>query len=68
MGRVAGFDRAARMATVSWDETLAYLAELNTRQCNMEHDKCRATDRYIYSGQNLCTSVTFESEVKLTEK
>lgn len=46
------------MTTMSWDNTLAYLAELNTRQCAMNHDSCRSTDKYIYSGQNLCTTVS----------
>ncbi|XP_002134425.2 antigen 5 like allergen Cul n 1 [Drosophila pseudoobscura] len=44
---------ACRMATISWDQELARLAELNTRQCLLEHDKCHNTLKYRNSGQNL---------------
>ena len=42
-GSVARFGPAVRMATVVWSDEMAALAELNTKQCEMEHDKCRAT-------------------------
>lgn len=45
--------KACRMATVEWDAELAKLAELNVKQCVMEHDDCHSTDRFINSGQNL---------------
>ncbi|XP_034480081.1 antigen 5 like allergen Cul n 1-like [Drosophila innubila] len=44
---------ACRMATMQWDDELAYLAELNVRQCKMSHDSCHNTDAFKYSGQNL---------------
>ncbi|XP_022222832.2 antigen 5 like allergen Cul n 1 [Drosophila obscura] len=44
---------ACRMATISWDPELARLAELNARQCLLEHDKCHNTQKYRKSGQNL---------------
>ncbi|XP_075157840.1 venom allergen-1-like [Haematobia irritans] len=44
---------ACRMATMQWDDELAYLAALNVRQCKMLHDKCRNTNTFHYSGQNL---------------
>ncbi|KAH8262258.1 hypothetical protein KR026_010699, partial [Drosophila bipectinata] len=44
---------ACRMATMEWDDELAYLASLNVRQCNMVHDSCHNTDAFKYSGQNL---------------
>ena len=44
---------ACRMATMEWDDELAALAEYNVLQCKMKHDKCRNTDAYQYSGQNL---------------
>ncbi|SPP78380.1 antigen 5 like allergen Cul n 1 [Drosophila guanche] len=44
---------ACRMATISWDPELARLAELNARQCLLEHDKCHNTHKYRQSGQNL---------------
>ncbi|XP_073835065.1 antigen 5 like allergen Cul n 1-like [Musca autumnalis] len=46
---------ACRMATMQWDPELASLAELNVRQCKMQHDKCRNTNKFLYSGQNLIT-------------
>lgn len=36
-----------------WDDELAYLAALNSITCKMEHDECRNTWRFKYSGQNL---------------
>ena len=42
-GSVAGFGPAKRMASVVWCPELASLAELNTKQCVMEHDKCHNT-------------------------
>ncbi|XP_026472101.1 venom allergen 5-like [Ctenocephalides felis] len=45
------FPRAANMHYMDWDEELAYLAAMNVKQCEMEHDECRAVD--VKSGQNL---------------
>ncbi|XP_002010473.4 antigen 5 like allergen Cul n 1 [Drosophila mojavensis] len=45
--------KACRMATVRWDAELARLAELNVKQCYMEHDACHNTEKFRYSGQNL---------------
>ncbi|XP_073828566.1 venom allergen-1-like [Musca autumnalis] len=47
------FKPAVRMATMRWHSELAKLAELNVRQCEMKHDKCRNTDTFKYAGQNL---------------
>lgn len=44
---------ACRMATMDWDDELAAMAALNVKQCEMAHDKCRNTDAFKYSGQNL---------------
>ncbi|XP_075155089.1 venom allergen-1-like [Haematobia irritans] len=44
---------ACRMATMQWDDELAYIASLNVRQCSMRHDMCRNTGSFKYSGQNL---------------
>ncbi|XP_034490891.1 antigen 5 like allergen Cul n 1 isoform X2 [Drosophila innubila] len=44
---------ACRMATVSWDDELAKLAEYNLQQCQMEHDECHNTYKFKSSGQNL---------------
>ncbi|XP_034118547.1 antigen 5 like allergen Cul n 1 [Drosophila sulfurigaster albostrigata] len=46
-------EKACRMATVHWDDELASLAELNVKQCKMEHDECHSTKEYPNSGQNL---------------
>ncbi|XP_019893282.2 antigen 5 like allergen Cul n 1-like [Musca domestica] len=52
-GRIAKFRPACRMATMRWDPELAKIASYNVRQCKMEHDKCRNTAKYKFSGQNL---------------
>lgn len=59
LGNVPDFPSASRMATISWDATLAQLAELNVRQCEMKHDECRSTNDYRYAGQNLCMSGSY---------
>ncbi|XP_037818674.1 antigen 5 like allergen Cul n 1-like [Lucilia sericata] len=46
-------DPACRMATMQWDDELAAIAAYNVKQCKMQHDKCRNTDAFKYSGQNL---------------
>lgn len=52
-GGVANHDPACRMATMQWDDELASLAALNVKQCAIAHDKCRNTNAFSYSGQNL---------------
>ncbi|XP_037818677.1 antigen 5 like allergen Cul n 1-like [Lucilia sericata] len=44
---------ACRMATMEWDDELAAIAAFNVKQCAMAHDKCRNSDTFHYSGQNL---------------
>lgn len=44
------------MATMQWDDELASIAALNVMQCKIAHDKCRNTDTFLYSGQNLALS------------
>jgi hypothetical protein len=63
-GSLANFPTANRMAQVQWDNELAYLADLNSKQCKMRHDKCRNTREiklnqhfgenkiYVYEFQN----------------
>lgn len=48
-GSVTGFGPAVRMATVVWSPELATLAEMNTKQCIMEHDKCHNTGSFKIS-------------------
>ncbi|KNC32014.1 hypothetical protein FF38_10700 [Lucilia cuprina] len=44
---------ACSMATMQWDDELAYLASLNVKQCAMKHDSCRNTEQFRFAGQNL---------------
>lgn len=41
------------MGTMQWDPELAHMATLHTKQCKYNHDVCRNTAKYIYSGQNI---------------
>ncbi|XP_065362988.1 antigen 5 like allergen Cul n 1-like [Calliphora vicina] len=52
-GGDANHSPACRMATMEWDDELAAIAELNVKQCQMNHDRCRNTDAFKYAGQNL---------------
>lgn len=47
-GNEMRFPTATRMSAFSWDNMLAKLAELNCKQCIMQHDKCRNTRNYIH--------------------
>lgn len=48
--------KACRMPTLIWLSELAELAELNVKQCKMEHDQCHNTENFKGSGQNLYIS------------
>lgn len=52
-GKEKGFKTASRMATMTWNDELAKLAELNVKQCKIMHDHCRNTDQLKFVGQNL---------------
>nr|BAM69161.1 hypothetical protein [Lutzomyia ayacuchensis] len=52
-GAVPGFQSAAKMPMLKWNDELAKLAEYNVRTCKFAHDKCRATNICPYAGQNL---------------
>uniref|UniRef100_T1E2V6 Putative salivary ag5 protein n=1 Tax=Psorophora albipes TaxID=869069 RepID=T1E2V6_9DIPT len=52
-GGLKKYKKASNMSVMIWDDELAYLAELNVRQCEMKHDECRSTARFKYAGQNL---------------
>ncbi|XP_055913155.1 antigen 5 like allergen Cul n 1-like [Eupeodes corollae] len=52
-GELEGYKPAKRMASMTWDNELAYLAGLQAMGCEMEHDECHATKTYKLSGQNL---------------
>lgn len=42
-GQQPRFSTARRMAQMVWNNDLAFLAQLNTRTCQMAHDACRNT-------------------------
>ncbi|EDV33591.2 LOW QUALITY PROTEIN: uncharacterized protein Dana_GF19647 [Drosophila ananassae] len=52
-GLNANLSAACRMATIKWNDELAYLASLNVKSCAMRHDGCHNTDAFDWSGQNL---------------
>lgn len=54
-GETPGYDAAARMGTVHWDNDLAKFAETRARECLGFHDQCRSTGKLIIS--NKCTSL-----------
>lgn len=47
LGKLPGYPKAVRMPILRWDDELA---ELNVRQCQMNHDQCRDTDKFRYAG------------------
>lgn len=52
-GIVQNFPPASKMQEMGWDKNLTTLAAIHVRHCNMQHDGCRATDKYPNAGQNL---------------
>lgn len=52
-GKLSKYKPASNMSLMVWDDELAYLAELNVKQCVMEHDECHSTVNFMYAGQNL---------------
>lgn len=57
-GKIPDFPSAKRMGEMQWDETLQFLAEKHVIKCRFEHDQCRATPAYPYSGQNIFYQAT----------
>lgn len=57
-GKIPGFPSAKRMGVMQWDETLQFLAEKHVIKCRFEHDQCRASPTYPYSGQNIFYQAT----------
>ncbi|XP_052899152.1 antigen 5 like allergen Cul n 1-like [Anopheles moucheti] len=66
LGRIPPYPRAVKMPTLTWDEELAQLADANARSCNYGHDRCRATDKFPYAGQNIAITQFFG--YRFTEK
>uniref|UniRef100_A0A1L8DR66 Putative salivary antigen 5-related protein n=1 Tax=Nyssomyia neivai TaxID=330878 RepID=A0A1L8DR66_9DIPT len=57
-GAVSGYQPAAKMPMLKWNDELAKLAEYNVRTCKFAHDQCRATNICQYAGQNLATMMS----------
>ena len=47
LGQQPGFSTARRMAQMVWNNDLQFLAQLNTRSCQMAHDACMNTRKKI---------------------
>ncbi|KAL7731276.1 hypothetical protein ACLKA6_014452 [Drosophila palustris] len=50
---IEGWPPAARMASMLWDEELAYFARINVRECIQHRDLCRNTAKYKHVGQTV---------------
>lgn len=46
LGKTPNYKPAVRMATVSWDQTMADVASINARSCTFIHDRCRNTGTF----------------------
>lgn len=57
-GSNSKFPKAQKMTVMQWDDTLQFLAETHVAHCTFQHDQCRATPNYPYSGQNLYYTAT----------
>ncbi|XP_055911692.1 antigen 5 like allergen Cul n 1-like [Eupeodes corollae] len=66
LGLLPGYYPATRMATMKWDDELAYLALLNLKTCNLDHDECYNTYRYRNSGQCLYGLYSKRSHINMT--
>uniref|UniRef100_A0A182KFN0 Venom allergen-1 n=1 Tax=Anopheles christyi TaxID=43041 RepID=A0A182KFN0_9DIPT len=66
LGRIRPYPSAVKMPTLTWDTELAALADANARSCNYGHDRCRATDKFPYAGQNIAITQFFG--YRFTEK
>lgn len=64
LGDHPDFNSAQRMAQLVWNDELAWLAQLNTRQCAMKHDACHNTAKFSNSGQNLGTMSSSRAHYK----
>ena len=41
-----------------WDDELANLAQKHVSECVFDHDQCRATKKFVHSGQNIALRMT----------
>ncbi|CAD7091192.1 unnamed protein product [Hermetia illucens] len=60
-GNLVGYYPAMRMATVTWDNELARLAEMLVKTCISSYDECRNTDRFSAVGQNIASTTIIGS-------
>uniref|UniRef100_A0A6B2E6B5 Putative conserved secreted protein n=1 Tax=Phlebotomus kandelakii TaxID=1109342 RepID=A0A6B2E6B5_9DIPT len=52
-GRVPGIPKASKMEKMIWNDNLAYVAAQHVKHANFEHDQCRSSAQFPFSGQNL---------------
>lgn len=69
IGDLKGYEPAAQMNLVQWDEDLAETAELMAEHGTYKHDQCRATETSGKAGQNIGYSRSTEklNETKVVE-
>lgn len=65
-GTIPKHSAAVRMATIQWDDELAYVAGLNVKTCKYGHDQCRNTDKFKFSGQNLAKNWWYGSNPNIS--
>lgn len=66
-GGISHLPTAARMRTLQWDDELSFLADLNTKQCQMKHDSCHGTPRFLTPGQNLAMRSSTGSDINIDQ-
>lgn len=65
-GSNSEFPEAQKMTVMQWDDTLQFLAETHVSHCTFQHDDCRATPDFPYSGQNLYYTATSGTNTNAT--
>ncbi|GAB0098730.1 hypothetical protein DMENIID0001_145190 [Sergentomyia squamirostris] len=55
-GQEPGLSSASKMRQMFWNDNLAYVANAHAKHANFQHDQCRASNEFPYSGQNLAIS------------
>ncbi|XP_055390463.1 antigen 5 like allergen Cul n 1-like [Condylostylus longicornis] len=66
LGKVTGYEPAVNMQTIKWNKELEQMAKYNVMTCKFEHDKCRNTNNFRQSGQNLYYMWSTKSNVNIS--
>lgn len=66
-GLLDNYSTATRMAYMEWDDELAEMAALNVKACKYDHDQCRNTNNFMFSGQNIAMWPWFGEAPSLEE-